>query len=221
MASEAIKFGWMQHLEKQVPEKKIYGTTSCTVVNNIDCTGQARVQLSLPWLPGFQPWARIAKQSEGTYFAPQIDDEVLVSFHNGDVREPLVVGAVSSMKAPPPTQVPADALTKRKICTPQGLELEFDDALQSVTLTNTNKSTQASTKTTLRLDTKKAEISTPEATVTVGITGDVAITSKTKITLKAPTIEIKADTLVTIEGPAAELKASAKCEITGKPVKIN
>lgn len=231
MAGEAVKFGWMQRFKApaQEPERRIYGVTVCTVLNNIDSNGQARVQLNLPWLPGFQPWARLSNQmagnGAGTYFVPQPGEEVLVSFNHGDVREPYILGALWSTKAPPPTTVPKDAVTKRKICTPQGLELEFDDALQSVTLTNTKSSTQSSTqsstKTTLRLDSEKAEISTPKATVTLGIAGDVTIKSDTKITLDAKTIEIKAGTLVKIEGKAAQLKASAACEIAGKPVKIN
>jgi uncharacterized protein involved in type VI secretion and phage assembly len=221
MAGEAMKFGLTQQFRAQEPEKKIYGLTPCTVINNIDCNGQARVQLRLPWLPGFEPWARMSNPSDGSYFMPQINDEVLVSFNHGDVREPFVVGAAWNLKDPPPTKIPTDARTKRKICTPEGLELEFDDALQSVTLTNTNKSTQSGTKTTLRLDTEKAVISTPKATVTVGITGEVTIKSETKIKLEAPTIEIEASTLLKITGKAVQLNASATCEITGKPVNIN
>ena len=229
MAGEVVKFGWMQQFKvqpaAQEPERKIYGVTVCTVLNNIDSNGLARVQLNLPWLPGFQPWARLSSQmagsDAGSYFVPQVGDEVLVSFNHGDVREPYILGSLWSTKAPPPTTAPLDAVTKRKICTPQGLDLEFDDALQSVTLTNTNRATQSSTKTTLRLDAKKAEISTPNATVTVGITGDVTITSKTKIKLEAPTIEIEAGTMLKIAGKAVQLKASAACEIAGKPVKIN
>ena len=227
MAGEAVKFGWMQQFQvrpqAQEPERKIYGVTVCTVLNNIDSDGQARVQLNLPWLPGFQPWARLSNQmagsDAGSYFVPQVGDEVLVSFNHGDVREPYILGSLWSTKAPPPTTAPLDATTKRKICTPQGLELEFDDALQSVTLTNSK--TPTNTKTTLRLDAEKAEISTPKARVTLGIAGDVTIFSETRITLDAKTIEIKAGTLVTITAEATKLKASAACEITGKPVKIN
>jgi uncharacterized protein involved in type VI secretion and phage assembly len=218
MAGEAVQFGWMQHFQVREPEKKIYGVTVCTVINNIDSTGQARVQLSLPWLPGFQPWARISNQSAGSgagsYFVPQIDDEVLVSFNHGDVREPYIVGALWNTKDRPPAPLPTDAINKRKIRTPKGHELEFDDLLQKVTLTS-------NAKTTITLDTQKAEISTPAATVTLGLAGDVTIKGKTKITLDAPLIEIKAGTLVTIEGKAAQFKASAACEIAGKPVKIN
>jgi len=218
MAGEAVKFGWMQHLKAQEPEKKIYGVTVCTVINNIDCTGQARVQLSLPWLPGYQPWARISNQSagrsSGSYFVPQVGDEVLVSFNHGDVREPFIVGALWNTLDRPAAPLPTDAVTKRKIRTPKGHELEFDDLLQKVTLTT-------NVKTTITLDLQKAEISTPAASVTLGIAGDVSVSSKTKITLDAPMIEISGKIAVKVEGKAVSLKGTSLCEIGGKPVKIN
>jgi len=218
MAGEAVKFGLMQQFRVREPERKVFGVTVCTVINNIDSTGQARVQLSLPWLPGFQPWARISNQSagssSGSYFVPQVDDEVLVSFNHGDVREPYIVGALWNTQDRPPAPSPTDAVTKRKIRTPKGHELEFDDMLQKVTLTT-------NAKTTITLDSQKAEISTPAATVTLGVAGDVTVTGKTKITLDAPVIEIKGKAAVTIDGKAVQLKASALCEVSGKPVKIN
>jgi phage baseplate assembly protein V len=218
VAGEAVKFGLMQRFTAGAPEKKIFGVTVCTVINNIDCNGQARVQLNLPWLPGFQPWARISNQSagssSGSYFVPQVGEEVLVSFNHGDVREPYIVGALWNTQDRPPAEAPTDAVTKRKIRTPKGHELEFDDMLQKVTLTT-------SAKTTITLDSQKAEISTPSATVTLAVAGDVSISGKTKITLNAPNIEINGTAAVTIDGKAVQLKASALCEVKGQPVKIN
>jgi uncharacterized protein involved in type VI secretion and phage assembly len=218
MAGEAVKYGWMQPTKAEEPEKKIFGVTVCQVINNIDCNGQARAQLSLPWLPGFQPWARVSNQSagamSGSYFVPQIGDEVLVSFNHGDVREPYIVGALWNTMDRPPAPLPTDAITKRKIRTPKGHELEFDDMLQKVTLTT-------NAMTTITLDPTKAEISTPTASVTVGMTGDVSITGKTKITLDAPLIEIKGKVAVKIDGKVVSLKATALCEVRGKPVNIN
>jgi len=139
---------------------------------------------------------------------------VLVMFNHGDVREPFVVGALHNAIDTPPSQNPADALSKRKIRTPVGHELEFDDLLQKVTLT-TNLST------TIMLDSQKAQISTPAATITLGVAGDVSITGRTKITLDAPIVEINGKAAVTIGGKAVQLKASAACQVQGKPVMIN
>ncbi|MFL6623138.1 MAG: phage baseplate assembly protein V [Sulfurifustaceae bacterium] len=219
MANEAVKFGWSQSMSLKPPEEKIYGVSVATVINNIDCTGEARVQLMIPWLPGYMPWARLstpmAGMARGTYFIPQIGDEVLVAFNNGDVREPYVLGTCWNTMDRPPALSPTDAVTKRKIRTPLGHELSFDEATQSVTLSSNSMST-------VTLDPLKAEISTPFAKVTVGKAGDVTISAKTKITLDAPVIEINAKTLLTAQSKGvAMFKADGACALQGKVVKIN
>lgn len=214
-----VLFGLMQDVRPLMPEKKIYGVTVGTVVDNIDATGQARVQLMLPWLPGFQPWARIAVlmagMMRGTYFVPQIGDEVLVAFNHGDVREPYVLGSLWNMLDRPPAVAPTDAVTKRTIRSPLGHELTFDEALQSVTLSS-------NTMSTVSLTPDKAEIRTPTAKVSIGKLGDVTITASTKLTLEAPVVEIKAESVLSVksQGPAL-FKAGAACVVQGSVVKIN
>jgi uncharacterized protein involved in type VI secretion and phage assembly len=190
-----------------------------SVVNNVDPTGEARVRLMLPWLPGFMPWARVAAPMAGTlrgaFFIPQIGDEVLVAFNQGDVREPVVIGSLWNTIDRPPSLSPTDAVTQRKIRTPLGHELSFDEATQSVTLaSNTNS--------TITLDLEKAEISTPFAKVTIGKAGDVTISAKTKLTLEAPVVEINAKTLLTAQSKGlAQFKADGICSVQGSQVKIN
>lgn len=218
MADEAVKFGWTQEFSQKPPEKKIEGVSIGMVINNIDCTGQARVQLQLPWLPGYLPWARLSNMmggmARGSYFVPQIGDEVLVAFNQGDVREPFILGTLWNTLDRPPALLPTDAVTKRKIRTPLGHELDFDEALQSVTLTS-------NTMSTVTLNPEKAEISTPFASVTVGKLGEVTITAATKLTLDAQVIEIKAGGALVINGSSVMCKASGNCVIQGALVTIN
>lgn len=214
-----VMFGLMQEMKPLPGEKKIYGVCTATVINNIDVTGLARVQLMLPWLPGAVPWARLATlmagMARGSYFVPMIGDEVLVAFNHGDVREPYVIGCMWNPLDRPPVLSPTDALTTRKIRSPLGHELTFDDLLQSVTL-------QSNTFSTLSLTPEKAEVSTPAASVSVGKLGDVTISAATKLTLNAPFIEISATSLLTIESQgAAVLKAGSACAVQGAVVKIN
>ncbi len=222
MADEAVKFGLRQEValrpETQVQEK-VQGVSVATVINNIDLTGEARVQVMLAWLPGFVPWARVAVPMagilRGTFFMPQIGDEVLVAFNQGDVREPYVLGALWNTIDRPPVLAPTDAVTQRKIRTPLGHELAFDEALQSVTLTS-------NTFSTVVLDPLKAEISTPLAKVTVGKDGDVTITAATRLSLNAPVIEIHASSALSVQsGGAVTIQASATCAVQGAVVAIN
>jgi len=220
MADEAVKFGATQKITSKVPaDNKIFGVSVAMVLNNVDCTGEARVQLMLPWLPGYLPWARLsspmAGMGRGMYFVPQIGEEVLVAFNHGDVREPYVLGTCWNTMDRPPALSPTDAVTQRKIRTPLGHELSFDEAMQSVTLSS-------NTLSSVTLDPEKAELSTPFAHVTVGKAGDVTISAKTKITLTAPIVEIKADTLLTAQSSAnAVFKAGGVCTVQGATVKIN
>ena len=212
-------FGLLQDLQPLVPDKKVFGVASATVINNFDSTGQARVQLMLPWLPGVTPWARLATlmagMARGTFFVPMIGDEVLVAFNHGDVREPYVLGALWNTLDRPPALSPTDAITKRLIRSPLGHELTFDDALQKVTL-------QSNLLSTVTLSADKAELSTPTAKVTIGKLGDVTISAATKLTLDAPVIEISAKASLTVQSQGvATLKSSGACVVQGSVVKIN
>jgi uncharacterized protein involved in type VI secretion and phage assembly len=222
MADDAVKFGWTQKFElkpSSPPEEKVYGVSLATVINNIDCTGEARVQLMLPFLPGFTPWARIASQmagmARGFYFIPQIGDEVLVAFNHGDVREPYVIGACWNTVDRPPALLPTDPVNKRKIRTPLGHELSFDELTQTVVLSS-------NTFSTLTLDPVKAEISTPTARVSVGKAGDVTIMAATTLTLAAQDIQIVAGKTLTLSSSTATVvSSSGPCAVQGSVVKIN
>ena len=144
MADEAVKIGATTPITMgsggPPPDKKIFGVSLATVLNNIDCTGAgAGACCMLPTMPGYTPWARLSSPmaglGRGTYFVPQIGDEVLVAFNHGDVREPYVLGSCWNTIDRPPALAPTDPVTTRKIRTPLGHELSFDEALQSVTLT--------------------------------------------------------------------------------------
>jgi phage baseplate assembly protein gpV len=223
MAEDGIKFHSRQKMnlrsEKADVSERVNGVAVATVFNNIDVTSEARVQLILPWLPGFLPWARLASPMagmlRGMFFVPQIGDEVLVVFNQGDVREPFVIGSLWNTIDRPPALLPTDAVNKRKIRTPLGHELSFDEALQSVTLTS-------NTFSSVTLDPLKAELSTPLAQVTVGKAGDVTIRASTRITLDAPIVEIGAQSTLTVRSNGtASVQAGGTCSLQGSVVTIN
>jgi uncharacterized protein involved in type VI secretion and phage assembly len=219
MANEAVKFGLRQNLQTRPSPEKIEGVSLATVINNVDPTGEARVQLILPWLPGVMPWARVASPMagmlRGLFFMPQIGEEVLVCFNQGDIREPFIIGALWNTIDRPPTLLPTDAITQRKIRTPSGHELSFDETTQSVTLTSNMRAR-------VTLDPLKAELSTDAATVTISQDGNVTITAIQKISLAAPVIEIKAASVLTVESAGtASVKAGAACTVQGAIVAIN
>jgi phage baseplate assembly protein gpV len=214
MAESLFEFGWQSAAEK---DDKIYGVAIATVVDNIDLTGEARVQLSLPWAPGFEPWARIATMmagmSRGSFFIPQVGEEVVVGFNHGDIREPFVLGALWNTLDRPPTLLPTDAIEKRIIRTPLGQQIVFDDAEQSITISNLLEFQ-------LSLGPEESRLASAGASVSLDIVGNVTITGATSITLEAPSISIDGED-VSISGSAGvTIDGGADCTILAGEINI-
>lgn len=89
-----------QDIDNEDSSSKIFGVVTAVVTNNKDDEGMARVKVTFPWLAENDEshWARIATMmagnDRGTYFIPEIGDEVLVAFENGDVNFPYIIGAL-------------------------------------------------------------------------------------------------------------------------------
>lgn len=91
---------------------RISGVVTGTVINNLDPDGQGRVQVSFPFLGGQNQsfWAPIATlmtgSGRGSWFMPDIGDEVLVAFNQEDVNHPYVLGFLwNGQDKPPSTDV--------------------------------------------------------------------------------------------------------------------
>lgn len=196
-------------------DSRIYGVAVAEVLSNWDSLGQGRVQLRLPWMPDFQPWARVAVLSagaeRGTYFIPQVGEEVLVAFNQGDVREPYVIGSLWNSQDKPPAN---DAQSKRIIRTPAGHEVEFDDTFQSIVITDVSghKITLDPDGIALEAGLSKLKLG-KDGTVTLEGT-TISIKAKATAELKGASVEVSADT-------SATLKGGGLCTVQGGLVKIN
>src|SRR5437868_3604561 len=90
---------------------RISGVVVGVVTNNQgDPDGLGRVKVKFPWLSNEEEsfWARVAApmagKERGFYFLPEVEDEVLVAFEQGDVRFPYVVGSLWNGKDAPPAK---------------------------------------------------------------------------------------------------------------------
>ena len=207
-------------LRDPIDAVRFYGVAVAEVVSNDDSTGLGRVQLRLPWLPGFQPWARVvvlsAGSTRGTYFIPQTGDEVLVAFNHGDVREPFVVGSLWNGRDRPPRSSTRDPIDTRVIRTPAGHEIELDDAKHSITI-----SSATGQKLTMDQDRIEASAGSGAAKLTLTTSGDVTIEGAT-IHLKASgTVEVKGASLDLNGSASAKLEGGGSCTVRGGVVQIN
>ncbi len=88
---------------------KFTGVVLGKVKSNDDPNGQGRVQVSLPWLGGSNDnyWAPVATMmsgnGRGSWFMPEVGDEVLLAFDHGDSGHPYVVGFLWNGQDTPPT----------------------------------------------------------------------------------------------------------------------
>jgi len=206
-------------LEGKAPDdQRIYGVAPAQVINNIDLLGEARVQLTLPWLPGINPWARIATpmagSSRGMYFVPQIGDEVLVAFNQGDIREPYVIGSLWSTTDRPPALLTTDPVTKRVIRSPLGQEIVLDDTRLSVKLDNASGIT-------VEIDATSATVSAPGGSVTIETGGAVTVTALRSLTLQGNTIDINGGRIKISSTLGTEIDGGPECVVRGGIVRIN
>jgi uncharacterized protein involved in type VI secretion and phage assembly len=216
---------------------KIFGVVIGVVTNNQDPDKLGRVKVKFPWLDEDDEsnWARVATMmagnNRGTFFLPEVDDEVLVAFEHGNVETPYVIGGLwSGVDAPVRDNADGknnvrvirsraghefilndeDGKEQVEIKTKAGHQFLLDDSSGSEKIAIVDKSGN-----------NKIEIDSAQ--------NSIAISAQTKITLKAQTVEITADTSMTVKSTqleisadaAATLKSSATLTIKGSLVKIN
>jgi uncharacterized protein involved in type VI secretion and phage assembly len=110
-----------------------YGVSAGIVTNNKDPDGLARVKLKFPWLSDDNEtdWVRIAFLAagarRGSFFLPEVGDEVLVAFEHGDINSPYVIGTLWNAKDRPPETNGDGKNNIRKITSRSGHEIVFDD----------------------------------------------------------------------------------------------
>jgi uncharacterized protein involved in type VI secretion and phage assembly len=113
--------------------QKIYGVLVGVVTNIKDPENLGRVKVKLPIreCENETEWARIATlmagKEMGCYFLPEVGDEVLVAFHEGEVRRPYVIGALWNNVEKPPQKNGDGKNNIREIKSRSGHEIIFND----------------------------------------------------------------------------------------------
>jgi Rhs element Vgr protein len=119
-----------------------------------DPDGEDRIQCRLPLVSPSEDgiWARLATldagKNRGTYFRPEIGDEVLVGHLNDDPRHPVILGMFHSSAKPAPEPAKDDNNHKGYVSR-EKLKLSFDDDKKIISL-----ETPAGNKLTLSEDAK-------------------------------------------------------------------
>jgi uncharacterized protein involved in type VI secretion and phage assembly len=176
------------------------GLMAGKVIRNCDQTKVGRVKVRLAARGGMEIWARVVVPDTGVYFVPQVNDEVLVAFHQGDGNEAYVMGRLWNDTKLPPRQGEGDPVTKRVIRTPKELEISFDDTEQSVVI-----KTKSGRNVTLKPDGIEIGVDDKSsAVIKLDGAGNLEISAKMNITLKAQMIKLEA-TNIQVGGASSQI----------------
>ncbi len=195
----------------------IRGVSVGVVSQNQDPEGLGRVKIKFPWRenPDESHWARVAVlmagKDRGTWFLPEVGDEVLVACDAERIEHPYVLGALWNGKEPPPETNSGGRNDIRKIRSRSGHEIIFDDGTQGSIDIHLSDN-----KRKVRLDPDGIVISDDSGNQVEikSLPGTITVKSNTKISLESKVIDIKADASMT-------LQATGTLTIQGALVKIN
>jgi phage protein D/phage baseplate assembly protein gpV len=229
---------------KQDKTGSISGVMPGTVTNNQDPEelGRIKIKFYVESEDNETGWVSIATPmagaQRGMFFLPEVGDEVLVAFENGDINRPYVIGALWSGKAAPPETNSDGKNNIRKICSRSGHEIIFNDDSE-----NSQENIEIHSKSghTILLDDTsdkgKIEIKTSaEHKIVLDDTSGkekIEITDKDgsnkiiidsaggSISMESSKITIKADTVEIHSGSSLTLKSDSDLTVKGSTVKIN
>ncbi len=193
----------------------VYGVVQAIVTDVRDPQNQGRVKLKFPWLDDTYAtdWARTvqwaAGKQRGSMFLPEVNDEVLVAFEQGDVRRPYVIGGLYNGVDTPPLDGGvidggSGAVKKRLFVSKKNhvLSFEDDDSKSGVWLKT------GSGNLVISLDATGTKITVDAAS------GDVEIKGNNIKVEASGSLELKGSGGVKIDG-------GASVEVKGGSIKLN
>jgi uncharacterized protein involved in type VI secretion and phage assembly len=194
----------------------VKGCAIAIVTQNRDTEGLGRVKLRFPWYSTTHEsnWARVAVPmagaEQGTYFLPEVGQEVLAIFEREDVRFPIVIGALWGGTAKSPIINSDGKNDQRVIRSRKKHHLLFDDGSKGVVELKLNDGK----KVTIDDDGIRADDGQGNKFAIDSKSGAISIEAKGELSIKATSISIQAT-------GALEMKSSATMTIQGSLVQIN
>ncbi len=196
---------------------RLYGVYPAIVVDNRDPDGQGRVKVSLPWMPddsgGYKVWARIATlmagKNRGTWFIPDVDDEVLIAFEMGDPRRPYIIGAMwNGQDTPPESMDGAGNNFVKSITSRNGVTITLDDQDGQEKLI---LETPGGQKITLQDGPGRVEIKDSNGNSVTLQSSGVSVVAAAKVSVQASTVEVNA-ALVTVNAAMSKFSGVVQCD---------
>jgi uncharacterized protein involved in type VI secretion and phage assembly len=197
---------------------RMYGVYPALVTDIRDPEQQGRVKIVLPWAPGaggssYSNWARMATfmggNHRGSWFIPDVNDEVLVAFEGGDPRRPYVVGSLWNGVDAPPESMDSEGNNYRKLLrsrTRVTLTLDDQAGPEQMIL-----ETPGGQKLTLHDGTGGVVIEDSNGNSVQLEPGGITVTSAAKVTINASAVEVSAG-MVTVNAGIAKFSGVVQAD---------
>lgn len=186
---------------RSVAADKLYFGVYTAIVSEVgEPKHPGEVRLRFDWFdPKMQTeWCRVcnlyAGNKYGTFFHPEKDDEVLVAFVQGDMRQPVVLGGLYNGQDKPPTARTQDK-DEKVIRTKAGHQITLDD-------------TRGSEKIVIVDKTGKNSV------VIDANANSITVTAQGKLVLNGKGVEIKS-------GAEMKIEATGTLDVKGATINLN
>ena len=195
-----------------------YGAFPALVTDIVDPEGLGRVKIALPWSPDtagarYETWARLvtfmAGNNRGSWFIPDVDDEVLIVFEGGDPRRPYVIGSLWNGKDKPPESMDGAGKNFKKVLRSRnGVKLTMDDTdgREQFIL-----ETPGGQKLTLKDGPGAVEIVDSNGNSIKMEASGITITASAKVTINASQVAVSAG-MVTVDAAMSKFSGVVQCD---------
>ena len=201
---------------------RIAGVVVGIVTDIKDPKDLGRVKLKFPWLSDdyVADWARMtqagAGNNRGAVFMPEVGDEVLVAFEQGDFNSPFVIGGLYNGVDKPMlgsglVDGSTGAVTRRGLISKKGHSLIFfdGDGNEGVSIMTGDKG-------------MKISLNKTKTTINITSSGQIKIEGSQDVSIKAGgSLTVEATSKLSLKGASVSISGDADVSVSGNPIKLN
>jgi uncharacterized protein involved in type VI secretion and phage assembly len=192
------------------------------VTDNKDPDKLGRVKVKFPvlseqdathWVPVLMQGAG---KKRGWFFIPEVNDEVLVMFEQGDLNSPIIIGAMWNGKDKPPDTNPGSN-PRRVIKSRAGSKVIFDDEKDQLII----EDGKGVGRITFDAKSNKITIEAMQGDVCLQASGDMKIVANQATLSAGAKLEISAGTTMAFGAGATQKINASSVVLSGMPVNIH
>ena len=192
---------------------------------NEDPDGEFRVLVDVPIIApgGDGVWARYANfyatNEAGSFFYPEVGDEVVLGFLNDDPRYPIVLGSLYNSNSKNAPYTPDETNSTKAIVTKSKLKLIFDDENKVVTIITPGENqmvwSDQDQSITIK-DQNENSIEMSSSGITIKSASSMTLQAAESITMKAgESVTVQGGESVSIQGASISAQADMEASIEG------